>query len=70
MACRKVVCQECATEWEGINYCAACLAERRRVSQASSPAVAWVGVALAVGLLFFLSLRLMVWAGVFVMGLL
>ncbi len=29
MSCQKVLCQECATEWEGINYCIACLASKR-----------------------------------------
>lgn len=30
MACRRVVCEECATEWEGIHHCPACLAARSR----------------------------------------
>ncbi len=25
MSCRKLLCQECATNWEGINYCRACV---------------------------------------------
>lgn len=70
MACRKVVCQECATEWDGIHYCVACLAERRKASQASSSAVGWVGVALVAVLLFALSVEAMVWVGVFVTSLL
>ena len=28
MACRQVVCQECATTWDGINFCRECLAKR------------------------------------------
>jgi hypothetical protein len=31
MACQVVVCQECATRFEGINYCVACLAKTREV---------------------------------------
>ncbi len=25
MSCRKLLCQECTTEWEGINYCRGCV---------------------------------------------
>ena len=28
MECRRVVCEECATDWQGINYCAPCLARK------------------------------------------
>ena len=64
MSCRKVVCQECATEWDGINYCVACLAARRGASRGESSTF---GLLLAVGVgvvLFFLAARLMVWVGV------
>jgi hypothetical protein len=66
MACRKVVCQECATEWDGINYCVACLAERRLAVRSSSSLLGWAAVLLASALLFVACARLMVWAGVFV----
>jgi B-box zinc finger len=64
MSCRKVVCQECATEWDGINYCVVCLAARRGAARAPSSTV---GLLLAVGVsvaLFFVAARLMVWVGV------
>jgi hypothetical protein len=33
--CRRVICTECTTQFEGINRCAACLAARQRaVAQA------------------------------------
>jgi len=70
MACRKVVCQECATEWDGINYCVACLAARRGAARGGSPFVAWSMLAVASAALAWLSVRLMVWAGVFVTSLL
>ena len=70
MACKKVVCQECATEWDGINYCVACLALRRKTVAASSSFFGWVLVAAAAALLFYASVHLMVWTGVFVTGLL
>lgn len=69
MVCRKVVCRECATEWDGINHCVTCLASRRGAERAQSSLLAWVAVLLAVGLLFFASLRLMVWTGVFLASL-
>lgn len=25
MSCRKILCHECTTQWEGINYCRACV---------------------------------------------
>ena len=64
MSCRKVVCHECATEWDGINYCVSCLTARRGASPGESSTI---GLLLAVGVsivLFFLAARLMVWAGV------
>ena len=70
MACRKVLCQECATEWDGINYCVACLALRRKADRARSSVLSWAAVLLASAALFFASARLMVWAAVFVAGLL
>jgi hypothetical protein len=64
MSCRQVVCQECATTWDGIHYCVACLAGRRRAAEGRG---SWLGFALA-GLaclgLFAATARLMVWAGV------
>ena len=27
MACRKILCQECTTLWEGINYCQQCVGQ-------------------------------------------
>jgi hypothetical protein len=32
--CRQVICQECTTQFEGINRCASCLAKRLALSQA------------------------------------
>jgi hypothetical protein len=69
MVCRKVVCRECATEWDGINHCVTCLASRRGAERTRSSFGAWAAVLLAVGLLFFTSVRLLVWTGVFLAGL-
>jgi hypothetical protein len=43
-ACRKPICQECASEWDGIQHCPACLARRRRRERASVSWPAWVPV--------------------------
>jgi hypothetical protein len=54
MSCRQVVCQECASTWDGINYCKPCLAKRRaaptgpsrwsRIAQACVLLMAWVAL--------------------------
>jgi len=69
MSCRKVVCQECATEWDGINYCAACLAARRRTMGRDSSVLGFVLVTAVSVVLVLLTARLMVWAGVLAMEL-
>jgi hypothetical protein len=65
MSCRQVVCQECATTWDGINYCRVCLAaksarakDRGRLRTALNVAtVAAASVVLAAA-----AARSMVWA--------
>ncbi len=52
MACRRVVCEECATEWEGIHHCPACLAARsRQAAPRRSAGIPLLGL-LSAGLLF------------------
>jgi hypothetical protein len=70
MECRRVVCEECATDWQGINYCAPCLGKRREAARAVR---AWPGrvvLLLACVLLAVVLTRLTAWAGVLVAGLL
>ena len=64
MSCGKALCQECATLWDGIHYCAGCLAARRRVSPSRRPWPGWVAVLLASAGLLWVATRLMVWAGI------
>ena len=66
MSCHRAVCQECATTWEGINYCAPCLARRRQATKTSTPWAGWMLVLGATAGLFWVVTRLMVWAGVLV----
>jgi hypothetical protein len=66
MSCHRAVCQECATTWEGIHYCAPCLAERRQPAERATPwAAGALVLAAAAGLLWVVT-RLMVWAGVLI----
>lgn len=69
MACAKTLCQECATQWDGIWHCASCLAAKRAVLVKRSP---WLGYLSASGvalLLLYLSARLMVWTGALIASL-
>lgn len=61
MTCRKTLCQECATAWDGINYCTACLSAKRTKTKASSPALGYILVAVACALLFAIGPKLLVW---------
>ncbi len=61
MSCRKTLCQECATEWDGIFHCAACLAARRTSSSAAGKGLGFVLVAGASAALFLLGPRVLVW---------
>ena len=70
MACRRVVCQECATTWDGIHYCVDCLAQRRRAAEGRTSWAGLIVVGLACVLLLAATARLMVWAGVTLAGLL
>jgi hypothetical protein len=36
MTCKKTLCQECATDWDGIYYCSACLGSADR-SRSGAP---------------------------------
>ena len=61
MTCKKTLCQECATDWDGIFYCAACLAGRRKAASRGVPVAAWILVTLAAAALFAVAPRLLVW---------
>ena len=65
MRCRKVVCQECATQWDGINFCVACLKQQRASSEQTSSTLQYVMLCTAIVLLMAAVNYMMVWAGVF-----
>jgi hypothetical protein len=69
MQCAKTLCQECATQWDGIWYCATCLSTRRSAPAAKSRVGGWIAVIAASLVILFFSTRFMVWTGVLLAGL-
>jgi hypothetical protein len=63
MACHRVVCQECATTWNGVNHCRPCLAGLRASAERRTPLLSWMLFGLLTLALFLLCGRAMVWAG-------
>lgn len=63
MACTKTLCQECATQWDGIWHCASCLAAKRGAVPAHSRVPAWIAVVVTSLILLFAGARVMVWTG-------
>ena len=68
MSCVKMLCQECATQWDGIWHCAHCLGAKRGVKEERSPALRWVAVSLLTLTFLYCGARLMVWAGAIIAG--
>ena len=62
MSCRKVVCQECATTWDGVNHCRPCLAKRGAVLAPQRRIGAWIAWALLCGALLAVAGRAMAWS--------
>jgi hypothetical protein len=63
MSCRKVVCEECATTWAGVNHCRTCLAAVRASVERRIPVWRWFLFG-ALGLGLFLATGwAMVWTG-------
>jgi hypothetical protein len=69
MQCARTLCQECATQWDGIWYCAGCLTSRRNAPAAKAHIGGWIAVIAASLCLLFLGTRFMVWSGVLLAGL-
>ena len=68
MSCRKMLCQECTTQVDGINYCRTCVAARtakpvRRESPLRLVLMTAFGLAMALALV-----RLLVGVGVYLVG--
>ena len=63
MSCRRVVCQECATTWDGVNHCRPCLARKRAGVERRTSVAAWLLWGVAAAALFAASGYAMAWAG-------
>ena len=61
MSCRKTLCQECATEWDGIYHCAACLAKRRKAALGRGSSIGYVVVGIVCAALFLIGPKLLLW---------
>jgi|MudIll2142460700_1097286.scaffolds.fasta_scaffold1021876_1 hypothetical protein len=64
MSCRKPVCHECASEWDGINYCVSCLRERRSLERSRESWWSSLAVAIASAFLAWTAARVLVFVGV------
>ena len=69
MSCSKMLCQECATQWDGIWHCASCLAAKRGAIVQRSPIFSWVSVITLSLFLLFVGARVMVWTAALLAGL-
>jgi hypothetical protein len=65
MSCRKVVCQECTSTWDGVNHCRPCLAARGARPQERSSLLAQAFWPVAMLLLLAVTGELMAWSGAF-----
>lgn len=63
VSCRTVLCQECASAYDGIFYCAQCLSARRQALRSRAAPLGWLALVVAMGVLFVLHVRLAVWTG-------
>lgn len=70
MKCRKTVCLECATLWDGINYCVNCLKKTREATHEKSSLVSWVVMLTSIAALFVAGSFVMVWAGTLIIRML
>lgn len=68
MTCAKTLCQECATQWDGIWHCAGCLAQKRGAKVERSRVFSWIPVVALSAVLLFAGARLMVWLAAILAG--
>jgi hypothetical protein len=69
MKCRKPLCQECATQWDGIYHCSQCLIAQRGTVASGRRWTGWLTLVAAVVLLLYLGVHTMVWTGAFIASL-
>jgi hypothetical protein len=69
MSCRRTLCQECATQWDGVWHCTQCLTAKRSAPPPKRGAGGWIAVSFSTLLLLYLGSRFLVWTGVLLGGL-
>ena len=62
MTCKKTVCAECATQWDGINYCVSCLKKTSDSSRERSSFFSYAAMLLAGAFFFFIGAYAMIWS--------
>lgn len=62
VSCRTPLCRGCATAWEGIFLCAACLAARRAAAERRESFWGWLGLAFGIAVAAALAVFLGAWA--------
>lgn len=67
--CRRAMCHECSTRWEGINYCVTCLAVQRRSVVRARSRFGWLPLTIAAALLLTSFAYALVWMGALIMEL-
>jgi hypothetical protein len=61
MSCGKLVCGECATAWDGVNYCVTCLAARRGALAGGASLFGGLLLLVACVVFFAASTELLLW---------
>jgi len=51
MSCAKMLCQECATQWDGIWHCSRCLAAKRGATIERTSIGGWISLVVAAAVL-------------------
>jgi hypothetical protein len=69
MSCHSSICQECATQWDGVWHCSRCLAAKRGAKVERASVGGWVSLVVATAVLLFLTIQVMVWSGALIAGL-
>lgn len=68
MSCRRFMCQECTTQWDGINYCVECVVRQRPEKTARTAAVSLILMMCAAAAAAFGIVRLIVVIGASLAG--
>jgi hypothetical protein len=64
-----MLCQECATQWDGIWHCAACLGAKRGARGQRSGVGSFLGAAVRSFIFLYFGARVMVWTSALIAGL-